>query len=86
MIKTVLFDADGVILKPHKYFSQRLKEEGREVQEGAVLEFFKREYKEVAIGKANLREKVSKYLKNGDGKSPLMNCLSIGFQEKMKLK
>lgn len=63
MIQAILFDVDGVVLYPRdKYFSHRLKEDGIEVNNEAVKEFFKNEYKQIVVGKADLREEVSKFL------------------------
>jgi putative hydrolase of the HAD superfamily len=63
MIKAILFDADGVVLKPRdKYFTDRLRAQGIDLSKESEGQFFKNEYKKVVVGKADLKEEVSKYL------------------------
>ena len=63
MYKAILFDADGVVLKPRdKYFTDRLRESGVDLSKESEGQFFKNEYKKIVVGKADLKEEVSKYL------------------------
>jgi len=63
MYKAILFDVDGVVLKPRdKYFTDRLREEGVDLSKESEKVFFGNEYKKIVVGKADLREEVSKYL------------------------
>lgn len=65
MIKTILIDADGVLLKPRdKFFSQRLVEDKYCDDPGKIKEFFVKEYKDISLGKADLKERVAKYLES----------------------
>ena len=50
MIKIILFDCDGLIIKREKYFSQRLKESGLELNEQKISEFFRGEFLEIDKG------------------------------------
>ena len=60
-IKALLLDADGVVIKKHKYFSARLKEEfGKVIPKDSEIKFFAREYKLCAVGKADLKKELSK--------------------------
>lgn len=62
MIKAVLFDIDGVVLRPRiEYFSEKLvREKGIPLEK--TLPFFKRPYQLCIIDKANLREELEKVL------------------------
>lgn len=64
MIKVVLFDCDGPIIRREKYFSQRLLEE-RGIYSDAEREdsFFKTEFLDCEIGKTDLKEVLPKWLK-----------------------
>ena len=60
-IKAILFDLDGVILKPRdKYFSEKYAEE-QNVPIENIIPFFKNEYKKIMLGQADLKEVLSKY-------------------------
>lgn len=56
MIKAVIFDLDGVVIKlRNKYFSQRLAEkQGLSIEE--IMPFFKGDYQLCATGKADLKD------------------------------
>jgi putative hydrolase of the HAD superfamily len=57
----VLIDVDGVVLRPRdKYFSQRLNEDGYDIDDKKVSEFFKNQYKDIVVGKAQLEEELAK--------------------------
>jgi|SRR3989344_4912691 len=62
MIKVILFDCDGVIIKERgQYFSQRLAQElGLPINENFVKEFFKKEFLLCETGKADLKEELQK--------------------------
>lgn len=63
MIKALLVDGDGIVLKPRdKYFSQRLTEDGYNVDELSVQRFFKEVYPNIRLGKKNLEEEVEQFL------------------------
>lgn len=79
MIKAILLDADGVVIKKHKYFSQRLREDGHNIPEEKVKPFFQNEYKKVAVGKADLKKEVSKYLKDWSWEGTIDELLEYWF-------
>jgi putative hydrolase of the HAD superfamily len=61
MIKAVLFDADGVVLKPaKKLFTDRLKEE---YQIEVPDYFFKEDYPKIRLGQASLETELKKRVK-----------------------
>lgn len=63
MIKALLVDADGIVLKKrNKYFTDRLREDGYDLQQEKEKEFFKNVYPDIRIGKKDLEEEVGKYL------------------------
>ncbi len=56
MIKVILFDCDGIIVKEHKYFIQRLKEDfGIVLNYEAHNSFFKNEFLLCQAGKLDLK-------------------------------
>lgn len=63
MIKAILFDCDGVIIRKEKYFSQRLKEErGTVIDLSGHADFFKNEFLLCQKGRADLRQELAKLL------------------------
>lgn len=64
MIKIILFDCDGLIIKREKYFSQRLKESGLELNEQKISEFFRGEFLEIEKGKQDLKAVLAKTVKS----------------------
>lgn len=80
MIKEVLFDADGVVIRTRgKYFSQRLAER-QELDIGKVLPFFKGEYQLCATGKADLREILPRYFDTWRWTGTLDELLEFWFE------
>lgn len=61
MIRAIIFDADGVVISGGERFSERLARE-----HGIALEttasFFKNEFQQCLIGKADLREALTKHI------------------------
>lgn len=85
MIKAILFDVDGVVLLPRdKYFSQRLKDDGYEVDVEKVGQFFKNQYKQVVIGKADLKEELSKVIVDWGWKGTVEELLEYWFSYENK--
>ncbi|HYV33542.1 MAG TPA: HAD family hydrolase [Candidatus Limnocylindria bacterium] len=63
MIKVILFDCDGPIIKRDKYFSQRLAEDkGTIIDTQDEKSFFKGEFLECEVGKKDLKEVLPKWL------------------------
>lgn len=60
MIKVILFDCDGPIIKRTKYFSQRLIDLGFAIDSEKVRNFFENEFLSCETGKADLKEELSK--------------------------
>lgn len=56
MIKIILFDCDGLIVKRNKYFSQRLADLGYKINHEKVAEFFLGEFLECETGKKDLKQ------------------------------
>ena len=85
MIKTILIDADGVVLKPRdKFFSQRMNEDfGVPIEK--VIPFFKNEYKQVVIGKADMKESVQKYLADWNWDKSVDELLQYWFGYENKI-
>src|SRR5258708_7184557 len=78
MIKAILFDVDEVVIKREKYFSQKYSEEYKVPQE-QVMEFFKGEYQDCAIGKMDLKEVLPKYLKKWGWQGSLEEFMDYWF-------
>jgi len=85
MIREVLFDVDGVIVKSReKYFSQRLAEkQGLTLEE--VMPFFKGDYQLCTIGKADLKEVLPKYLASWKWTDSIESLLEFWFSEEREL-
>ncbi len=63
MLKVILFDCDGPIIKRVKYFSQRLKEDrGIIVDPENITSFFKTDFIDCELGKKDLREQLVKWI------------------------
>ncbi len=60
-MKALLLDADGVVLKRHRYFSERFAEEYN-VPQDLIVPFFKDEFRKCQTGKADLKEALVPYL------------------------
>jgi len=60
MIKAILFDTDGVVIKREKYFSQRLSDDFG-IPTEKVMAFFRNEFQNCTIGKADLKKELPKY-------------------------
>ena len=62
MIKAVLFDADGVVIrKRERFFSERLAEKcGAKLED--LLPFFKHDMREAFVNKVDIRESLANYL------------------------
>lgn len=61
MIKLVIFDADGMVVKHEMYFSQRFsKEFGVPLEK--ILPLFENEFQLCLVGKADLKIELQKYL------------------------
>lgn len=83
MIKAIIFDADGVIIRREKYFSERLEEEYG-VPRQKSLEFFNGEFMECLIGKKDLKTVLPKYLKEWGWKKSLEELFEYWFAKEVK--
>ncbi|MBU0750518.1 HAD hydrolase-like protein [Patescibacteria group bacterium] len=62
MVKAILFDADGVVIKAReRFFSERFAET-QNISAEVVLPFFKNDMRGAFTGKVNLKDAVEKYL------------------------
>lgn len=61
IMKVLLFDADGVILKSNEYFSERFARD-HSVPVEEIIPFFKNEFRVCQEGKADLKAELEKYL------------------------
>ena len=63
MIKVILFDCDGPIIKREKYFSQRMRELSKiQIDTAKEKEFFEGVFLKCEIGKADLKEVLPSFL------------------------
>jgi putative hydrolase of the HAD superfamily len=86
-IKAILWDADGVVLKPRdKYFSDRLREDyGLDVPQYKILPFFTNEYKQIVIGKANIKDELQKYISDWGWQDTVEELLQYWFSYENKI-
>lgn len=84
MIKTVIFDVDGIVIKREMYFSQRFSEEFN-VSIKKLLPFFENDFSDCLIGKADLKEELKKYLNQWGWKKSIDELLVYWFTNEGKL-
>lgn len=86
MIKALLVDGDGIVLKKRdKYFSERLRGDGYNVSENKIKPFFKDIYPDIKIGKKDLKEEVSKYLDDWNWDKSVNELLEYWFSYENQL-
>ena len=86
MIKAVLLDADGVVIKNHDYFSNRYKKDfGKSLNDDVITSFFRNEYKQTAIGKADLKELLGEKLDEWGWKGTIDELLKYWFEGEREL-
>lgn len=80
MIKLVLFDVDGVVIKSRgKFFSQRLAEkQGLPIEE--VMPFFTGDYKLCATGLADLKEVLPRYFETWKWQGTVEDLMNFWFE------
>lgn len=85
MIKAMLLDLDGIVIRPrHKYFSEKFSEEyGIPLSE--ILPFFKEEYKKAARGEVSIRNVLPEYLNKWGWKKSLDEFLQYWFESERTL-
>ncbi len=80
MIKVILFDCDGPIIKREKYFSQRLKDLGMGLDEDLVTQFFKTEFLEIEKGKADLKQILEGKIQSWGYKGTVKELMDFWFE------
>lgn len=84
MITTVIFDADGVVVRRDMYFSQRFSQEfGVPIEK--VLPFFKNEFPPCLVGRADLKQELKKYLAQWNWQKSVDDLLHYWFQHESDL-
>ncbi len=84
MIKVILFDCDGPIIKRDKYFSQRLEDLGMLLDKEKVHNFFNNEFLLCGTGKADLKEELSKRVKDWGWNKSVQDLLDFWFSGEAK--
>src|SRR3989344_5743929 len=77
MIKAILFDADGVLLKDGM-FSEYLKRE-HDLDIEKLIPFFTGPFRESLVGKADLKKILKPYLKDWGWKKSMDELLDLWF-------
>lgn len=78
MIKVILFDCDGVIVKHHKRFSQTLQEKFG-ITAGQTADFFKGAFLDCEKGKKDLKLELSKVLGGWNWKGTAEDFMELWF-------
>lgn len=78
MIKTIIFDTDGVLIKREMYFSQRLSQDFG-IPPEKILPFFKNEFQQCLVGAADLKVELAKYLKAWNWEKSIDELLAFWF-------
>ena len=84
MIKTIIFDTDGMVAHREMYFSQRFSKEFGVPME-KVLSFFKNEFQLCLIGKADLKNELAKYFGQWGWKKSVEELLLYWFTNESNL-
>jgi putative hydrolase of the HAD superfamily len=80
MIKVILFDCDGPIIKRDKYFSERLVDLGYQLNTEKIQQFFRNEFLLCETGKADLKEELSKRIGDWGYTKSLDELLKFWFE------
>ncbi|HUW21796.1 MAG TPA: HAD-IA family hydrolase [Candidatus Bathyarchaeia archaeon] len=84
MIKTVIFDTDGMVIHREMYFSQRFSEKfGVPIKK--VLPFFKNEFQLCLVNEADLKQELAKYLDQWNWQRSVEDLLSFWFEHESNL-
>jgi len=84
MKKIIIFDADGVVVKREMYFSQRLARDFG-IPEEDIMQFFRNEFKDCAVGRADLREALKKYVSMWGWDGSIDDLLKYWFENEKEL-
>ncbi len=80
MIKTIIFDADGVLVFRKEYFSKRLG-----LSEDVMKKFFEGVFQECLVGKADLKEELPKYMHEWGWEGSVDELLKEWFEGEREL-
>ena len=83
MIKAVIFDTDGMIIRSERYFSQRFSDKFGIPME-KILPFFKNEFQLCLVGKADIKIELAKYIKEWGWKKSVDDLLAYWFEYESK--
>ncbi len=83
MIKTIVFDVDGVLIRGDRYFSQRFSDEFGIPME-KILPFFKNEFQSCLVGEADIKTELSKYTKEWGWTKSVDDLLAYWFAHESK--
>lgn len=80
MIKVILFDCDGPIIKREKYFSQRLKDLGKPLNKELVKVFFKHEFLDIEKGKGDLKQSLGNKIESWGFTGSVKELMDFWFE------
>jgi putative hydrolase of the HAD superfamily len=81
MTKAILFDADGVVLKRQgSFFSERFAEK-YDVPTDKINSFFKNEFRQCQLDKADLKAELAKYLPEWKWQGSVEDFMSYWFED-----
>jgi FMN phosphatase YigB (HAD superfamily) len=79
MIKVILMDCDGPVIKREKYFSQRLLDLGMKLDVQKIQDFFHNEFLLCETGKADLKQELGGRIGAWGWEKPLDELLDFWF-------
>jgi len=79
MIKVILFDCDGPVIKREKYFSQRLLDLGMKLDVQKIQDFFHNEFLLCETGNADLKQELAGRIKEWGWQKSLDELLDFWF-------
>jgi putative hydrolase of the HAD superfamily len=83
-IKAVVFDADEMIIKRKEYFSAKISRE-HHIPEEKVMPFFKGEFQDCVVGKADLKKVIQPYLKEWAWQGTVEDLLKYWFESEQEI-
>lgn len=83
MIKAIIFDVDGVLVNAEKFSIQLEKEYGIPTEK--LLPFFKKEFQECLLGKADLKDVIEPHLAEWGWRGSVDDFLQFWFKSEHKI-
>ena len=84
MIKAIVFDADGMIIRKDQVFSERFSQEFK-VNPDKIIPFFKESFGLCLIGKADLKKELERYVKSWGWNQSIDELIGYWFRNESSI-